>query len=82
MTGRLLLALTLALAACGGSKLPAWTSAQIGCPAELIVITKDERVWTTRTWRALCGGKTYSCVERNEGEPNVEVSCREITRSE
>jgi hypothetical protein len=78
----LILALTLALAACGGSQRPAWTSAQIGCPAEQIVITKDERVWTTRTWRALCRGKRYSCVERNEGEPNVEVSCREITRSE
>ena len=82
ITGRLLLALALALAACGGSQLPAWTAAQIGCPAEQIVITKDERVWTTRTWRALCQGKTYSCVERNEGEPNVEVSCQEIPPSE
>ncbi len=82
MTGRSLLVLSLSLAACGGSQLPARTSEQIGCPAEQIVITKDERVWTTRTWRALCQGKTYACEERNEGEPSVEVSCREVAPSE
>jgi hypothetical protein len=79
-TGRPLFALglTLALAACGGSKLPAWTSAQIGCPADQIVISKDEHVWTTRRWNALCQGKTYSCVEKNEDEPNAEVTCKEM----
>jgi hypothetical protein len=82
MAVRLLLVLTLGVAACGGSQLPAWTSAQIGCPAEQIVITKDERAWSTRTWRARCEGKTYACEERHEGEPNVEVSCHELKPSE
>jgi hypothetical protein len=78
MTGRALLVFALSLAACGGSKLPGWTSAQIGCPAEQILITKDETVWTTRTWRASCQGKLYSCEEKNVDEPNVQVSCHEL----
>jgi hypothetical protein len=84
MTRRLLLALTvpLVLAACGGSQLPAWTSAQIGCPVDQITISKDEHVWTTRTWNALCQGKTYACVEKNEGEPNVEMTCHEVKPEE
>ena len=80
MIGRSLFALTvpLSLVACGGSQLPAWTSAQINCPVDQITISKDEHVWTTRTWNALCQGKTYACEEKNEGEPNVEVKCREV----
>ncbi|MGH7437203.1 MAG: hypothetical protein ACRENE_16125 [Polyangiaceae bacterium] len=81
-TRRTFLALPLALFACGGSKLPAWTAAQIGCPADQIVITNDEHVWTERTWRALCQGKSYSCVEHHEGEPNVDISCHEVKPSE
>lgn len=75
---RVLAVATLSLAACSHSPLPAWTSEHVGCPADQIVVTKDERVWTTRTWLARCQGKTYSCVEHNENEPNAEVSCREV----
>jgi hypothetical protein len=78
IASRVLLVTTLSVAGCGHSPLPAWTSAQVGCPAEQIVVTKDEHVWTTRSWIARCQGKTYSCVEHFEGEPNAEISCREV----
>jgi len=68
--------LALAVAGCA-STLPAWTSAQVGCPAEEVVIIKEETVWSTRTWTARCRGKTYSCSEHNEGQSTARVSCKE-----
>jgi len=73
----LLLAFGLALSGCAGSNLPAWTAAQVGCPTDEVVVTKEEKVWSTRTWTARCRGKTYSCTESHEGQPGATVSCKE-----
>jgi hypothetical protein len=73
---RALLLLVLAPAGCA-STLPAWTSSQVGCPADEVVISKEEVVWSTRTWTARCRGKTYSCTEHNEGQASAVVSCKE-----
>jgi hypothetical protein len=74
-TDRALALLALAIAGCASS-LPAWTSAQVGCPADEVVITKEEVVWSSRTWTARCRGKTYSCSEHNEGQSSARVSCK------
>jgi hypothetical protein len=68
--------LTAVVAGCASS-LPAWTSAQVGCPADEVVITKEEVVWSTRTWTARCRGKTYACTEHNEGQASASVACKE-----
>ncbi|MGO9835272.1 MAG: hypothetical protein ACLP1X_13750 [Polyangiaceae bacterium] len=68
--------LALAITGCA-SNLPTWTSAQIGCPADEVVIAKEDTVWSTRTWTARCRGKTYSCSEHSEGQSNARVACKE-----
>jgi hypothetical protein len=75
-TDRALSLLALVLAGCA-SNLPTWTSAQVGCPTDEVVISKEEVVWSTRTWTARCRGKTYSCTEHNEGQASAVVSCKE-----
>jgi hypothetical protein len=75
-TERAIALLLLAVAGCGNN-LPAWTAAQVGCPAEEIVIMKDDAVWSSRSWLARCRGKTYACTEHNEGQANASVTCKE-----
>jgi hypothetical protein len=68
--------LALSIAGCA-SHLPTWTSGQIGCPVDEVVITNEDTVWSTRTWTARCRGKTYSCSEHSEGQANAHVACKE-----
>jgi hypothetical protein len=75
-THRSLAILALSVGGCASS-LPAWTSAQVGCPADEVVITREEVVWSNRTWTARCRGRTYACTEHNEAQSGAQVSCKE-----
>jgi len=69
--------LAVGIIGCAGRNLPAWTAAQTGCPAEEVVIMSEDKVWSTESWSARCRGKTYACTERNVGQANAVVECKE-----
>lgn len=72
----------LALLATGCNPLPAWTSGQVGCAEEQIVITRDEMGFAGRTWTAVCRGKTFYCTSVNSGPQGaMQVSCKEEAQS-
>jgi hypothetical protein len=66
-----------ALVACAKSSLPAWTSAQVGCPAEEVVVIHEESYWATRRWTAQCQGRIYECIESKQGQADAHVTCNE-----
>jgi len=76
-----LLAAALGASACSGA-LASFSSGQIGCPSNEIVISDDQGGWGVREWTAQCRDRTYYCSAHGGGShSSAQVSCRENSDS-
>ena len=56
----LALAITPTLASCGAG-LKRESSGAVGCPADQITISDEDRGYNDMSWKATCRGRTYYC---------------------
>jgi hypothetical protein len=58
-----------------GAQLRAASAGQIGCSPDEVVIADNHAGWGSRTWKATCRGKDYSCSAVATGNNTSQVSC-------
>jgi hypothetical protein len=73
------LLVALAAAGCGGriGQLRSASAGQIGCRADEVVISDQQKGWGSRTWVATCDGEAYSCSAISTGESG-QVNCTRL----
>jgi uncharacterized protein YceK len=57
----------LALLLTGCASLAGVSAGHVGCPQEEITISNEQTDWTTKTWTATCGGRSYICTYATTG---------------
>jgi hypothetical protein len=66
----------LAPAISGCATLADFSSGEVGCSPEEIMVSDEQSTWSTMTWTAECNGREYHCSSHGGGEGSTaQVSC-------